>query len=145
MISPPPTITEVWIEITEVWIVDPRGRLPGSLERELVARGLTPRFWRASPITRIPEMAPAAVLFADVDHPLSNFVAGLASAAPSAKILWLGWQVPGAPDHWRMPKFKKLPQRGGLALARSIGFCIRKRRAAVRNAALAPPEWSTTS
>lgn len=130
------------LRITEVWIVDPRGRLPESLDRELLARGMLARLWRSPVTVRKLEVAPAAILFADVEHPVAHFVAGLASAAHAAKILWLGWSVPKAPDHW--PKIKKLPQRSGPALARSIGFVIRKRRAA-RNAALAPPEWSTTS
>ena len=134
-------------KITEVWIVDPRGRLPASLGTELLARKIVHRLWRDPPIgqARLPDFAPDAVLFADIEHPLSHYVAGLLSFAPK-KTLWLGWRVAAAaPDHWPIIKLKKLPQRSGLTLARSISFCIRKRRAAVRNAALAPPEWSTTS
>ncbi len=143
--------------MVEVWIVDPLGRLPASLELELSKRRVAARVIRvaddASAALRSDE-PPAGVLFADVGLPGSNmlagFLAGLAIrgrghngimrvgvAGIQRAMVWWGWKIGPAP-RWPI-KLRPLLPTSGPALAKVIAFQARKHRASRLNAASVTP------
>lgn len=127
----------------EVWIIDPKGRLPATIEHELARRDLGARFFRA-PI-KIPKHgeAPAAVLLCDLEYGAAYFLAGFLRKVRD-QVLWLGWLVPPPPAWWKI-KILMMSQRSGPRMAREISALVRRKQSLLRNAAPAPTQESTTS